>query len=202
MNSECNWYWSSVPNLNKCWLMWAHLEWTGMNWNDLEWLGMTWNKLEWTELSKLWSIETLKFWNIGPFWRLIMLIMQKWDFSGTLNLLQMLLPILYLHNMRYRTDPVTQTRKKWRRIRKVSIFDFFVKNSKSQVTWPHNGKKTFFAFFNSKRKKSKNRKKKIFFEKFRFLKKKILTSNGPKIDKMAYKSSGSVFPGMVSIEKL
>ena len=33
------------------------------------------------------------------FWRLIMLIMQKWDFSGTWGLLQMLLPILYLHDM-------------------------------------------------------------------------------------------------------
>ena len=43
------------------------------------------------------------------FWRLIMLIMQNWDFTGTLDLLQMLLPILYLHNMRYRTDPMTQT---------------------------------------------------------------------------------------------
>ena len=30
----------------------------------------------------------------------------------TCGLLQMLLPILYLHTMRYRTDPVTTTRKK------------------------------------------------------------------------------------------
>ena len=47
---------SCGPTLNE-------LEWIGMNWNELEWIGMTWNKLEWAELSKLWSIETLKYWN-------------------------------------------------------------------------------------------------------------------------------------------
>ena len=63
-----------------------------------------------------------------------------------------------LHNLRYRTDPVTQTRKKWRRIRKVSIFDFFVKNSKSQVTsqWG-----IFFFAFSTQIEK--NRKKREFF---------------------------------------
>ena len=45
--------------------------------------------------------------------------LQKWDFSGTLDLLQMLLPILYLHNMRYRTDSMSQTREKWLRSQKV-----------------------------------------------------------------------------------
>ena len=182
-----------LTHVDPPWMNWNELEWTGMNWNELEWPEINWNELKFRnfEVWKLWSIETLMFWNIGPFLRLIMLIMQKWDFSGTLNLLQMLLPILYLHNLRYRTDPVTQTRKKWHRIRKVSIFDFFVKNSKSQVTWPHNGKKTFFAFFNSKRKKSKNRKKKKFFWK------------NPKFwPKMACKSSGWFFQHLVSIQKL
>ena len=146
-----------------------------MNWNELECPEINWNELKFRnfEVWKLWSIETLMFWNIGPFLRLIMLIMQKWDFSGTLNLLQMLLPILYLHNMRYRTDPVTQTRKKWRRIRKVSIFDFFVKNSKSQVTWPHNGVKNFFCTFQLKSKKIEKKIEKKFFWKKSIFEKKI-----------------------------
>ena len=54
------------------------------------------------------------------FWSLIMLIMQKWDFSGTLDLLQMPLPIIYLHNMRYWIDPRTQFRINWLRSRKNS----------------------------------------------------------------------------------
>ena len=32
----------------------------------------------------------------------------KMRFSGTLDLLRMVLPILYLHNMRYRIDPISQ----------------------------------------------------------------------------------------------
>ena len=38
-----------------------------------------------------------------------MLIMQNRDFSGTWGILQMLLPITYLYNMRYRTDPMSQS---------------------------------------------------------------------------------------------
>ena len=134
------------------------------------------------------------------FWRLIMLIMQKWDFSGTLNLLQMLVPILYLHNMRYRTDPVTQTRKKWHRIRKVSIFDFFVKNSKSQVTWPHNGKKIFFCSFQLQTKKIEKTKKKFFWKISIFW--FFFWKNPTFWPKMACKSSGWFFQHLVSIQKL
>ena len=66
-------------------------------------------------------------------------------FSGTWDLLQMLLSILYLHNMRYRTDPITQNRKKWFRSQKKSIlakkidnnifFNFLKKNSHSLNTF-------------------------------------------------------------------
>ena len=60
------------------------------------------------------------------FWRLIMLIMQIWDFSGTWILLQMLLPILYLHNMRHRTNPMTQTRENGRKPRFWANFDIIM----------------------------------------------------------------------------
>ena len=95
-----------------------------------------------------------------------MLIMQNWDISGTWIILQMLLHNLYFHNMRYQTDPMTQTRERWLRSWKISISDLFWKNSKSRVTWPHNGVKKFFCIFQLKSKKiEKNRKKskKIFF---------------------------------------
>ena len=41
----------------------------------------------------------------------------------------MLLPILYLHNMRYRTDPMTQNRKKWLRSQKNSIWPKKIANN-------------------------------------------------------------------------
>ena len=77
-----------------------------------------------TESDERW----LRSWKVSIldiFWRLIMLIMQNWDFSGTWILLQMLLPILYLHNMRYQTNSMTQIEEKWLRSRKVSILDIF-----------------------------------------------------------------------------
>ena len=71
------------------------------------------------------------------FWRLIMLIMQKWDFSGTWGLLEMLLNNLYFHYMRYRTDPRTQFREKWPKSWQPPILALF---------WTKNGLKTFFLF--------------------------------------------------------
>ena len=44
----------------------------------------------------------------------------------TCGLLQMLLPILYLHNMRYRTNPMTQTRENGRKPRFWANFDIIM----------------------------------------------------------------------------
>ena len=77
-----------------------------------------------SQIEKKW-LRSRKVSILDIFWHLIMLIMQNWDFYGTWILLQMLLPILYLHNMRYQTDPMTQIEEKWLRSRKVSILDIF-----------------------------------------------------------------------------
>ena len=147
--------------------------------------------------------------------------------------------------MRYRTDPMTQNRKKWFRSQKKSIlakkidnniffnflkkffgpavfckcfypfytciicdmgpirwlkieksdleiekspfWTYFEKNSKSRVTWPHNGVKNFFRIF-----QLNSKKKKIGFLKFTF----------PKKWGRKYKSRTRFFPDMVSIQKL
>ena len=77
-----------------------------------------------TQIEEKW-LRSLIVSILDIFWQLIMLIMQNWDFSGTWILLQMLLPILYLHNMWYQTDSMSQIEKKWLRSRKVSILDIF-----------------------------------------------------------------------------
>ena len=51
---------------------------------------------------------------------------EKIRFFRTWVLLQMLLPILYLHNMRYRTDPMTQTRENGRKHWFLSNFDIIM----------------------------------------------------------------------------
>ena len=53
-----------------------------------------------------------------------MLIMQKWDIFSTWNILQMLFNRFYYHNMRYKTDPMTQIEEKYLKSRKV-ILDIF-----------------------------------------------------------------------------
>ena len=52
--------------------------------------------------------------------------MQNWDFSGTWGLLQMLLPILYLHNMRYWTDPMSQSLENGQKLRFWANFDIIM----------------------------------------------------------------------------
>ena len=58
----------------------------------------------------------------------------------TCGLLQMLQTILYLHNMRYRTSPMTQTREKWPKIWQPQILALF---------WTKNGLKILFYFLNN-----------------------------------------------------
>ena len=75
-----------------------------------------------TQIEEKW-LRSRKVSILDIFWRLIMLIMQNWDFSGTRGLLQMLLPILYLHNMRYRTDPMSQSLENGPKLRFWANFD-------------------------------------------------------------------------------
>ena len=48
--------------------------------------------------------------------------MQKLDFSGTWDLLQILLNTLYFHYMRYRTDPITQIDKSGLEVEKSKTY--------------------------------------------------------------------------------
>ena len=109
-----------------------------------------------------------------------MLIMQKWDFSGTSDLLKMLLNTLYFHYMRYRTDTMTQTWEKWLRSRflailslksqKVLFFNFLKKNFGPAVFC-----KCFYPFYTciicgiGQIQWLKLDKSGLEFEKFRFL---------------------------------
>ena len=78
-----------------------------------------------TQIEEKW-LKSRKVSILDIFWRLIMLIMQNWDFSGTWGLLQMLLPILYLHNMRYRTDPMSQSLENGPKLRFWANFDIIM----------------------------------------------------------------------------
>ena len=78
-----------------------------------------------TQIEEKW-LKSRKVSVLGIFWCLIMLIMQNWDFSGTWGLLQMLLPILYLHNMRYRTDPMSQSLENGPKLRFWANFDIIM----------------------------------------------------------------------------
>ena len=61
---------------------------------------------------------------------------------------------------------------KGRQVKSGLEFEKFRKNSKSRVTWPHNGVKKFCLHFSTQIEKNR-KKKELFFEKNRFLKKKI-----------------------------
>ena len=81
---------------------------------------MTKNREKWLRSRKVSILDI--------FWRLIM---QKWDFSGTWDLLQMLLSTLYFHYVRYRTDPRTQFRENWLRSQKK------IDQKKSNIQYEH-----------------------------------------------------------------
>ena len=78
-----------------------------------------------TQIEEKW-LRSRKVSILDIFWRLIMLIMQNWDFSGTWGLLQMLLPILYLNNMWYRTDPMCQSLENRPKLRFWANFDIIM----------------------------------------------------------------------------
>ena len=77
------------------------------------------------------------------FWHLIMLIMQKWDFSGTWDILQMLLNTLYFHYMRYRTDRKTRFWENWLRSQKTKKKSILAKQNVNNNFF--NFLKTFFG---------------------------------------------------------
>ena len=78
-----------------------------------------------TQIEEKW-LKSRKVSILDIFWRLIMLIMQNWDFSGSWGLLQMLINTLYLLNMRYGTDAMTQFWAKCEKPRFWANFDIIM----------------------------------------------------------------------------